>query len=253
MRAASDLVDLGYGSRTVLVHLLAVPRARVAALLGERQRTEHILNQAIRDASDRDTVAGTDELWLAAAQQAGLAGDRGRLERCLREAEVVAGTLATDRALTHSLLIQAAVEPGSGGAALRAVRELGQPFELAAAIEYLVRIGAAEPRLLREAYEILGQADALLTRARLRALMREHGCTIPDRQAVVGEIERLLTELVAQGFGNQQIAVILGASRRSVESRLSRLFSRSGHRSRLELAMSRFEARRAGLALPDGV
>jgi DNA-binding CsgD family transcriptional regulator len=185
-----------------------------------------------------NTVAGTDELWFAAAQLAVTTQRRERVELCLREADAVASKLATDRAIAHSLLIRAALEPQSGAAALYVARELGQPFDLAVAIEHLVRVGAANPQLLREAYDTLGAVDALLIRARMRTLMREHDVAVPDRQAVVEENERLLAVLVAQGFGNQQIAALLGASRRSIESRLTRLFSRSGYRSRLELAMA---------------
>jgi tetratricopeptide (TPR) repeat protein len=238
LRRARDLVNHGYGGGTALIHLLAVPQARVAMALGEHQQADHILNQAIKDALDGNTVAGTDELWFTAAQLAVSTQRRERVELCLREADVVASKLATDRAIAHSLLIRAAIEPQSGAAALYVARELGQPFDLAMAIEHLVRVGAANPQLLREAYDSLGQVDALLIRARMRTLMREHDVAVPDRQAVVEENERLLAVLVAQGFGNQQIAALLGASRRSIESRLTRLFSRSGYRSRLELAMA---------------
>ena len=238
LRRARDLVNHGYGGGTALIHLLAVPQARVAMSLGEHQQADHILNQAIKDALDGNTVAGTDELWFTAAQLAVTTQRKERVELCLREADAVASRLATDRAIAHSLLIRAAVEPQSGAAALYVARELDQPFDLAMAIEHLVRVGAANPQLLREAYDTLGQVDALLIRARMRTLMREHDVAVPDRQAVVEENERLLAVLVAQGFGNQQIAALLGASRRSIESRLTRLFSRSGYRSRLELAMA---------------
>ncbi|HEY4455610.1 MAG TPA: hypothetical protein VGN81_14965 [Pseudonocardiaceae bacterium] len=238
LRRARDVVNHGYGGGTALIHLLAVPQARVALAFGEHQQAEHILNQAIKDALDTNTVAGTDELWFAAAQLATTTQRRERVELCLREADAVASKLATDRAIAHSLLIRAALEPQSGAAALYVARELGQPFDLALAIDHLVRVGAANPQLLREAYDTLGILDALLIRARMRNLMREHDVAVPDRQAVVEENERLLAVLVAQGFGNQQIAALLGASRRSIESRLTRLFSRSGYRSRLELAMA---------------
>lgn len=238
LRRARDLVNHGYGGGTALIHLLAVPQARVAMALGEHQQADHILNQAIRDARDTTTVAGTDELWFTAAQLAVSTRRPERVELCLREADAVASKLATDRAIAHSLLIRAIIEPQSGPAALCVARELDQPFDLAMAIDHLVRCGAANPLLLREAYDTLGAVDALLIRARMRMLMREHDVAVPDRQAVVEENERLLAVLVAQGFGNQQIAALLGASRRSIESRLTRLFSRAGYRSRLELAMA---------------
>ncbi|WP_189266058.1 hypothetical protein [Streptomyces fuscichromogenes] len=239
LRKAGELVDRGHaGGRTALLHLLAVPQARAAMMLGEWQQAEYILDQAVADASRGETVAGTDELWFASAQVALATGNRDRLGVCPREADKVAGALGTDRAIAHSLLVRATVEPRSAAAALRAVRALGQPFELAMAIGHLVRAGAADPRLLHEAYDSLGRAGALLVRARMRTLMRENDLAVPDRQAVVEENERLLAVLVAQGFGNPQISALLGVSRRSVESRLTRLFSRSGYRSRLELAMA---------------
>ncbi|MFJ9541260.1 hypothetical protein ACIRPX_28880 [Streptomyces sp. NPDC101225] len=239
LRRAGELVDRGHGAgRTPLLHLLAVPQARAAMALGEHRHVGQILDQAVTDASDGDTVVGTDELWFASAQLAAATGDRDRLDMCRREADAVASKLGTDRAITHSLLVRAVVDPRSGPAALNAARALGQPFELAVAIEHLVRVGAADPLLLREAYGSLGRVDALLARARMRTLMREHDVAVPDRQAVVEENERLLAVLVAQGFGNQQISALLSVSRRSIESRLTRLFSRSGYRSRLELAMA---------------
>ena len=238
LHRARDLIDHGRGGATALVHLLAVPRARIAMSLGEHEQAHHILDQAIKDALDSNTVVGTDELWFTAAQLAVTTGQGDRVRVCLREADIVASRLGTDRAISHSLLIRASIEPESGSAALYVARELGQPFDLAIAIEHLVRVGAADPQLLREAYDSLGVVGALLIRARMRTLMRDRDVAVPDRQAVVEENENLLAVLVAQGFGNQQIAALLGASRRSIESRLTRLFSRSGYRSRLELAMA---------------
>ncbi|MFJ9119058.1 hypothetical protein ACIRJO_26305 [Streptomyces sp. NPDC102394] len=236
---ASELVDRGHGGgRAPLLHLLAVPQARAAMALGEHRRAAHVLDQAVTYASNGDTVAGTDEIWFASAQLAVATADRDRLDICSREADTVASKLGTDRAVVHGLLVRAAIDPHSGPAVLKAARTLGQPFELAMAIEHLVRVGAADPQSLREAYGLLGPLGTLLVRARMRTLMREHDVAVPDRQAVVEENERLLAVLVAQGFGNQQISALLGVSRRSIESRLTRLFSRSGYRSRLELAMA---------------
>ncbi|ALV38136.1 hypothetical protein [Streptomyces sp. CdTB01] len=239
LRKTSELVDRGHGGgRAPLLHLLAVPQARAAMALGEHRQAAHILNQAVTYASNGDTVAGTDEIWFTSAQLAVATADRDRLDMCLREADKVASKLGTNRAVAHGLLVRAAIDPHSGPAALNAARALGQPFELAMAIEHLVRVGAADPQSLREAYGLLGPLGTLLVRARMRTLMREHDVAVPDRQAVVEENERLLAVLVAQGFGNQQISALLGVSRRSIESRLTRLFSRSGYRSRLELAMA---------------
>jgi DNA-binding NarL/FixJ family response regulator len=52
----------------------------------------------------------------------------------------------------------------------------------------------------------------------------------------VAENERLLATLVTDGLTNRELATVLGASEKSVEGRLSRLFQRTGYRSRVELA-----------------
>jgi DNA-binding NarL/FixJ family response regulator len=68
--------------------------------------------------------------------------------------------------------------------------------------------------------------------------MRERNVAVPGRQSTVTENERLLAVLVAEGLGNKQLATVLRNSEKSVEGRLSRLFSRTGYRSRVELAMA---------------
>jgi DNA-binding NarL/FixJ family response regulator len=66
--------------------------------------------------------------------------------------------------------------------------------------------------------------------------MRHYGVQVPGRQTTLAENERLLAVLVAEGLGNKQIATLLQTGEKSVEGRLSRLFQRTGYRSRVELA-----------------
>ncbi|MFC0541900.1 LuxR C-terminal-related transcriptional regulator [Kutzneria chonburiensis] len=79
---------------------------------------------------------------------------------------------------------------------------------------------------------------SLLFRFAVRNHMRDHNIPIPGRQSTVEENEQLLTVLVAEGMGNRQIATILDTSEKSVEGRLSRIFSRTGRRSRVEVAVA---------------
>ena len=76
----------------------------------------------------------------------------------------------------------------------------------------------------------------MLYRAWLRNLMREHAVPVPGRKETVAENERLLAMLAAGGLSNKQLAAALRTSDKSVEGRLSRLFSRTGYRSRIELS-----------------
>jgi DNA-binding NarL/FixJ family response regulator len=66
--------------------------------------------------------------------------------------------------------------------------------------------------------------------------MRNQGIAIPGRSVTISENERLLASLVADGLTNRELATVLSATEKSVEGRLSRLFQRTGYRSRVELA-----------------
>ena len=76
----------------------------------------------------------------------------------------------------------------------------------------------------------------MLPRARLRQVLRAHGMIVPGRSATVTENERLLASLITEGLTNRQVAIALRTSEKSVAGRLSRLFQRTGYRSRVELA-----------------
>jgi DNA-binding NarL/FixJ family response regulator len=60
--------------------------------------------------------------------------------------------------------------------------------------------------------------------------------SIPGRAQTLAEGERLLARLVADCLSNRQLAAATQSSEKSVEGRLSRLFNRTGYRSRVELA-----------------
>lgn len=70
----------------------------------------------------------------------------------------------------------------------------------------------------------------------MRVAMREHDVPVPGRRTSTRENERLLAVLVAEGLTNRQLARVFATSEKSVEGRLSRMFARTGYRSRVELA-----------------
>jgi DNA-binding NarL/FixJ family response regulator len=114
-------------------------------------------------------------------------------------------------------------------------RGLEQPPVLAQALIAVVAAGHGGPALLSEAYELYGGMDALLHRHRLRQLMRGHDVVVP-RRAATTEGDRLLATLVADGASNRELAAVLQTSTKSVEGMLTRLFARTGYRSRVDLA-----------------
>lgn len=146
--------------------------------------------------------------------------------------------LQTGRAELARLLTRAEVldDRDAGKAAVALARERGIPHEAARAFRRAALCGVDTAALLAEVYELLGELDALLWRARLRVTMREHDVTVPGRRTSTRENERLLAVLVAEGLPNRQLAQVLATSEKSVEGRLSRMFARTGYRSRVELA-----------------
>ncbi|MEO6090151.1 MAG: helix-turn-helix transcriptional regulator [Umezawaea sp.] len=228
-----------------LPHLLALAEATHERLYQRDVPARQVLEAALGQAEGAGVVALTDLLWTALADIAVDLGERHLLPGLLERVEAVAARMGTEQAEVNRLTLHAAVHSDADAAnrAVAMLRERGQPLELASGLERLVRFTAAAPELLLEAYTAAGELDALMFRAWLRNLMRAHDIPVPGRQATVSENERLLAVLVADGLGNKQIATLLGASEKSVEGRLSRLFSRTGYRSRVELASAMLTGR----------
>ena len=78
--------------------------------------------------------------------------------------------------------------------------------------------------------------------ARVGALLRAHGLR-PSRQRAgqpsVSAVEAQIVELIRTGHTNRQIAARIRMSEKTVETYLTRLYSRTGCRSRVELATAR--------------
>lgn len=242
---AAALIATARDRTPVLPHLLALTEAAREQLFGRALPARDVLQTALCQAERDGVVALTDLLWTALADIAAGLGERHLLPGYLERTEAVAKAMGTEQAEVNHLTLYAAVHDDRGAAdrAVALLRERDQPLELATGLDRLVRLGAAPPELLLEAYAAAGRLEALMYRAWLRNLMRTHGITVPGRQETVAENEKLLAVLVADGLGNKQIAALLGASEKSVEGRLSRLFSRTGYRSRIELASAMLTGR----------
>jgi DNA-binding CsgD family transcriptional regulator len=100
---------------------------------------------------------------------------------------------------------------------------------------------------LRDAYAALPPAPAnqrggWALRARIGALLRAHGLR-PARprsdQRTFSAVEAQIIELIRGGHTNRQIAARVRLSEKTVESYLTRLYARTGCRSRVELATAR--------------
>ncbi|MEQ0558020.1 LuxR C-terminal-related transcriptional regulator [Amycolatopsis sp. NEAU-NG30] len=236
---ARELLATARARGPAMPHLLAIPEALYERAHGEFGRTESILRSAVYQAEQNGVVAHADLLWIALADIAVRTQRTEPLPQYLRKLEQVAARMGTERAEFNRLTLHALVHADNAAAkgAMELLRLRDQPLEQAVALERFVRYGLGEPAaLLPESYAIFGEMDALMSRSWSRTLMRQYGVQVPGRQTTLAENERLLAVLVAEGLGNKQIATLLQTGEKSVEGRLTRLFQRTGYRSRVELA-----------------
>ncbi|TDV34588.1 helix-turn-helix transcriptional regulator [Actinophytocola oryzae] len=92
---------------------------------------------------------------------------------------------------------------------------------------------------LREAHDIARQLGSPFAQTRVRALMQDRGVVAPKastRRTGLSQTEVRITELIRDGRTNRQIAVALRVSEKNVEYHLSRLFAKTGSRTRVDLA-----------------
>jgi hypothetical protein len=233
---AKQLLDAAKATPPTLAHLLGIAAAQLDRAFGDDEAAAGRLRRcAFRMGGPR---IGADLLWSELVDLALARGDRAEAEEGLAELEKLNQTMRTSRTTLLTLLARATVDKNHEAAAecLTLARDRGQPLEQATVLERLVRHGQCEHSLLAEAYRLLGTLDAVLYRAWLRNLMREQGVPVPGRAETVAENERLLAMLAAGGLSNKQLAAALRTSDKSVEGRLSRLFTRTGYRSRIELS-----------------
>ncbi|GAA4827812.1 hypothetical protein GCM10025787_02450 [Saccharopolyspora rosea] len=224
--------------RASLAHVVDHAHATALRLLGETDESERLLRSALRNATAQGVVLGTEVLWADLARLQAGRGEHEAAERSLLRTERAAHRVGTGSAELESLIARAAVlgDRSSAQAAVELARRRRSPFECAVTFLRLVPTGLVTDRLLAEAYDLLGELGALLWRARLRKCMQEHRVSVPGRTAARSENDRLLAVLVAEALSNRQIAAVFSTTEKSVEARLTRMFARTGYRSRVELA-----------------
>ncbi|WP_394619104.1 LuxR C-terminal-related transcriptional regulator [Lentzea sp. JNUCC 0626] len=236
-RAREVIAEVRTG-QNVLPHVLDAPEADIELVLGARDKGKQVLHRGLAYAAQHGIVLGTDELELRLALLSVEDGDHDDAAARVERLAGIAERMDTGRAHRNHLLARALTwrDEAAVEEVRRIVGQRGQPHEMARTWTTLVAFRLVDPLLLREAYELFGTMDALLPRALLRHMMRENGVAVPGRAATTAEQERLLASLVAEGLTNRELAGVLRMTEKSVEARLTRLFQRTGYRSRVELA-----------------
>ncbi|UUV33297.1 AAA family ATPase [Amycolatopsis roodepoortensis] len=220
-------------------HTIDLAESSVLGKLGDTEGADALLYSAARSADAGGYLLGTEDLWADLARSALARNKQREGEHWVRRSARTATQLDTARAHQNHYLARAAVhrEPASARRAAAIARErLDVPYESAMTLLRAGLAGHRPEQSWTEAYELFGEVDAWYWRGRVRKLLRDNGFAGPGRTETTAENERLLAILVAEGLTNRQLAVVLETSEKSVEGRLSRLFSRTGYTSRVELA-----------------
>ncbi|AEW92816.1 MULTISPECIES: AAA family ATPase [Streptomycetaceae] len=226
-----------------LQHHLDHVEAEVLRTLGDPDAAEEVLRRGLDAARERGYVHGTAELWASLTEVCLETGRAEEAARCLRRLEEADERLRTGRTRLLCLLTSARVlreeDPRAARLRLREAvelaRERGQPFETAVTLTAAVAQDAAPETALGEAYELFGATRAALWRFHTRTAMRAAGLAVPGRRQATEENEHLLATLITEGLTNRQISAVLRLSEDAVANRLTRLFTRTGLRSRTEV------------------
>ncbi|MER6266800.1 AAA family ATPase [Streptomyces sp900105755] len=224
-------------------HLLDRAEAEVAWMLGDPAEAVRVLRRGVATARTHGEVFATDELLAGLAGLLVQAGDLPGAAVCVRRLEEITARTEGGRSrllwLVASARLHAAGDPEAArkhlADAVALARSREQPFETATTLLAAARLGEKPAALLTEAYELFGQVGAPLWRFRTRADMRRAKVPVPDHDHAMAEGDQLLATLVSEGLRNRQIAAVLGLSPGAVANRLTRLFARTGARSRTEL------------------
>ncbi|WP_238432034.1 AAA family ATPase [Streptomyces cavernae] len=218
--------------------------AEALRTLGDMDAAEKTLRRGLAAAREHGQIYGTDELCALLAEVTAEAGRTAEAAEHMQHLEQLASRTGSDRTRLRYLLASARIlrhdAPHTAREYLREAVDLartrGLPFETATTLLAAATTGAVPATLLHEAYDVFGSTGATLWRFHTRTALREAGLTIPGRKQATAENDHLLATLIAEQLTNRQIATILRLNEDAVAQRLSRLFTRTGKRSRTELA-----------------
>ncbi|MGQ4513997.1 LuxR C-terminal-related transcriptional regulator [Streptomyces sp. DW26H14] len=224
-------------------------RVGLFAKRGESREAIELARRAGRRLRAAGLYAGLDLLLTRAVRTAVDARDHEGAGALLDEIELLhrdgARVHATDelrlaRGLVHGDL---AATRDAVGLARERGRSVPALLESCLAVARL----ADDPRpWLREAHELATRCGASLLIKQIRSLSHERGVSAPrarSRREALADAERRVVELLGEGLTNRQIALRLGMGEKTVEQYLTRLFARTGCRSRVDLVAAALAGR----------
>ena len=226
--------------RTMGTSLALLGRAALALERGDAEATIDLTERFLRGVPTQDRVERVDGLELLARAQAAL-GDHARAERTAGELQVIATTIATPGLLAKSRYVEGVVAVAAGDleAARRRFEDAVDLFEGSAApyeaararlelASVLARLGRDESatREARRAFFALDQIGASPESERAADLLCHLEATEEDSRWNLTPRELEILRLVAQGFGDKEVAVALEISEHTVHRHVSNILNK---------------------------
>ncbi|WP_066956989.1 helix-turn-helix transcriptional regulator [Streptomyces lushanensis] len=212
----------------------------------------------VRRAREDGLLAGVDRLLLRILSITREGDGPEATHRAMEEMETLHEESASPMTREAVLLGRGMVH-GDAADALAAYRLVRQRVDVPLLVDCcgcLVEVGEDPRRWLAEATRNgheLGMGRPV--RSRLGASARQRNVSLPRRRTAregPGERDARLIDMVSDGSTNRQIAARLACSEKTVEQRLTRLFRRTGCRSRAELAAAWLDGSLAQRGLVPG-
>ncbi|WP_435156633.1 AAA family ATPase [Amycolatopsis sacchari] len=204
--------------------------------LGEYREAVGIVQRLLDRLAGRSRY-GLDQLLRRALVLAHRAGDTAAAQRFLAELERQPRSLAVlqGRAFAHR-------DPVLAAEAADLARARGDVPDQLVALLVAAEIAEDPEPVLREAHELVDRCGAV----GLRRIFQRPGLSAPQPRAgrtELSETELRIIELLREGYTNRRVASLLGVTVKTVENHLTRLFARTGCRSRVELVAASLQGR----------
>ncbi|MEU9876336.1 helix-turn-helix transcriptional regulator [Streptomyces phaeochromogenes] len=212
----------------------------------------------VRRARESGLLAGLDRVLLRMLSITVRGDSPEATRRTLEELEALYEEAASPMTY-EAVLVARGMVHGDADSALAAYGLVRRRVDLPLSVDCcqcLTEVGDDPRSWLDEAMRsghVLGMGRPV--RSLLGAAARRRNVSIPRRRAAragLTDREVRLIEMVSDGSTNRQIAARLACSEKTVEQRLSRLFQRTGCRSRVELAAAWLDGSLARQGLVPG-
>ncbi len=233
--------DLAATTFTPMPSILDCARARLLSVGGEHDAADAVLDRAERRSAEAEHL---NVLALVLGQRVDallMAGDQEGAQAACDRLQALPTDGATVSTTVLRLLAQARLgDPVAAGRAREFAVAHGCLLDAALALAAL-GVSGGDSSLLVDAYDELGRLGAATRQRAVASDLRRLGRRIPGRRSAatgLSPVERDVASWIAQGLTNREVAGRMSLSSKTVEAHLSRLYRKTGCRTRVELAIA---------------